>query len=699
MIERRMASTENTKLHFFPQAKPARSEGAPSTESGWSKVARDLLLLTPLLLFVCFYGLNDTSIHHVDETTHTRVTQEMLRDGEWWHPKVFGESYFNKPPFKMWLTAIPVYLFGESNYSYRVVDGLCGTLTALSLYFFGLYLFRSRIAAIMSVVTLLSCRSYVFVHGVRTSTQDAMLLLMLTLAMICAYLFLEKLQTSARATGGWTANRLAILGGLFVGLGVLTKNVAGFLPLMMLGVYLVLSGDLLRVLRAAPKQIFAVVLISFLVPALYLVPRIAYEPHLLSVMFGDEVMDRVSDGYHNREIFWFYFKRLFRYRAAVPPELIVAGTVFALFGMYFYDRRKYLFLLVWAVFPVILFTFVPSRLTWYMAPAFPGMALLSGAVFAAAVHALSRSIRQLRQGIVHWRPVALVLVCVVICGQSLLGLKKNYDFILDRIIHPPTIRLVFDRLTESVVAAEGRGRRLTTILFDTPQLGRNEKLYLDMQPDVRRVDTLDQLKEVLATLAPKSAIVYGEADKFQELAQVFPFTSYAFLPPANHRNRWAVIYSNTDVHLPALLPARYPVDFDRTPGRFLSGWSSAGLYHDITVRRSRGPASSIVLPGDRAKYAFGTFVKLNVSSLPVRKGQYPSVQILLNGLEVAKVDAIRSGFRSYDFQVPPGMWVNGQNVMTLRFGYPDGSAIGLQEELAMVNWMVVQVNSPLREAE
>jgi 4-amino-4-deoxy-L-arabinose transferase-like glycosyltransferase len=61
---------------------------------------------------------------------------EMLRTGEWWVTRMFGEIYVRKPPGMMWAIAGVSAVFGETAWSARAVSALACTAMALAAWWF-----------------------------------------------------------------------------------------------------------------------------------------------------------------------------------------------------------------------------------------------------------------------------------------------------------------------------------------------------------------------------------------------------------------------------------------------------------------------------------------------------------------------------------------------------------------------------------
>ena len=71
---------------------------------------------------------------------------------------------------------------------------------------------------------------------------------------------------------------------------------------------------------------------------------------------------RATRGYHNSDEFYFYLQALFTDRAAIGPELLLPSLGWAAVVAWRDRSEPHRFLLIWAILPVVLFTFFPSRI-------------------------------------------------------------------------------------------------------------------------------------------------------------------------------------------------------------------------------------------------------------------------------------------------------------------------------------------------
>jgi 4-amino-4-deoxy-L-arabinose transferase-like glycosyltransferase len=640
----------------------------------------DLLLLVLLGTFICFFRLDDFSFHHVDESTHVRVTQEMLHGGDWKNPAAFGKPYYNKPPFKMWLSLFPVTILGESNFSYRFLDALCGLATALLLYGFSRIVFRSRIMGIFSALSLLGCKSYLFNHGVRNANQDSMLVFLLSVALMSAWFFLNAIKARDRNFSsrtwqgqgwqryGWQGRiwKYAIIGGVAVGCSVLTKNVAGYMTFIILLPYLIISGEWRKLVSNGLKPLALIIALSLLLPALYVIPRSIGSGAMMTVFFEQEVYNRAVQGYHNRTEPFYYITRILFKRSAVSPEILILGMVLATIRFYTHRDKRFLFILCWAITPVLFFSLIPSRLGWYIAPAFPGMALLVGSVFATLLNSFKHRLKlwwqQRATSLVTTAGLGFVLLC------CLLALSHELAVVFDRVLFKGE-RIDFDRMVQDLNQQPHPQRG---ILYKNPLLAKNEIIYKDMLGTIRPVNSSAEATQLLAT----NEITYliAPVSEFAEIAALKQFTAYLFLPPSTHRTKWLVTFFYGDPKdLREFKLADETIDIGDRQDPVFSGWHGPYKLPDLTtVRNTAGTKPALALEGELARRTFGTEISLRLEPIKNKEYTISSITLALNGENFGSCEIPRDDFSICKATIPPERWISGKNLLTLSLFLADG---------------------------
>lgn len=162
--------------------------------------------LCALFVFLSVIGL--TPVLNGDEARFVQASREMLHHHEWIVPSVAGNPRYEKPVLIYWLTAGSLAAFGDHPAAARWPSALAASLAV------GLLAWRARSAlgpgAGWTAGLLLAAGPVFFFEG-RTCTADAVNLLWTLVAM----LLLERLVTgrpsTAAALGFWVASGLAVL--------------------------------------------------------------------------------------------------------------------------------------------------------------------------------------------------------------------------------------------------------------------------------------------------------------------------------------------------------------------------------------------------------------------------------------------------------------------------------------------------------
>lgn len=440
--------------------------------------------------FAFFWNLNG-SFNLGDESIHVRVIQEMRLSGRWWQPTYHGEPYFNKPPLKMWLTFIPIRLLGDHNYSYRLIDALAGVGTILLTAQLGYLLFGSRAVGFVAALVLLGSPLLLFRHNFREAVQDGPVVFLCTLAMFMGWKALALLYDREGELQRGERRRLHLYGvgiGLAVGCAVMTKWVAGLLPLILIGCYSVLSPKLLtRLWFQAKMPLLIAAFLSGALPALYVGPHYLFNRQALESAATTQIAERlITKGVHHVDDWTFYFRELFEEGAGGPPWVIIASLAICAVAAIRLRSRPLLFILIWTLVPLIGFSLMKSRLPWYIYPIFPSLALMVG---YAAVGALRMAVAIGRRAIsTRDRLVAELLIAALASVFSLacLGfIGKRLVKVTKRILAEGG-RLEIDVAVDDTVRSLARVPGSRVLFFDydpakqfaASQIDRREEIYL-----------------------------------------------------------------------------------------------------------------------------------------------------------------------------------------------------------------------------
>lgn len=324
---------------------------------------RLLLLLLPLCYALFFHDLGNRDIWNPDEDEYVQVNIEMVRDGHWIKPTLFGEPYSIKPPLLNWIgSGFSVLAGGVSEHTSRLPSAIAATLGLFALYPLGRMLFGRR-AAYLAVLVLATTPLYVeFGRWIQIN--------MISTALLVA--------TLTCFWWGWANPGRRSLAYLLMyapaALGTLDMGaVNAVMPAIVIASYLI-------VMRS-PRHILAL----RIVPGLIL---------FLAITAPWYVAVGLEGGYAENLLITTNFTRFFTEWQHTRPFYYYLGTTPAYFLPWFLylpgilylilsgrarrDRERLLFPLVWLVSLFVFFSCSQTKRSEYVLPVFPALALLVG---------------------------------------------------------------------------------------------------------------------------------------------------------------------------------------------------------------------------------------------------------------------------------------------------------------------------------
>lgn len=167
-----------------------------------------ILLVLCVLAFMT--NLHGYPLFDVDEPRYMETAREFLYPPyDWITPHFNWMTRFDKPILFYWLLASSFKLFGVTEWAGRIVSAIAGTLTVLGVYEFT-KIFSSRKQAFLTGLILITTAEFGVVS--RWAITDMTLCFFMVFTTMCLFLAIERNRS-------W-----AILGGMFCGLGLLTKG-------------------------------------------------------------------------------------------------------------------------------------------------------------------------------------------------------------------------------------------------------------------------------------------------------------------------------------------------------------------------------------------------------------------------------------------------------------------------------------------
>jgi 4-amino-4-deoxy-L-arabinose transferase-like glycosyltransferase len=341
-----------------------------------------------------FTALGRPQLWDRDEPRNARCAAEMHHRGDLVVPTFNGELRAHKPALLYWLIIAAYEVFGTSEFAARFWSATLGVGTALVTYRIGCILFtpRAGLWAGLAMATNLN-----FLVAARAATPDSTLIFFTTTAV---YLFLA---ATAQHDGQVTIQSTWRLAACYVcmGLAVLAKGPIGVvLPLGTIGLSLLYANDrqpdgvsiwarMLRPLRPTHvarcalllRPVWLAAIVIAVAAPWYIAVHIQTAGAWTEEFFLQHNVARATTTMesHGGPIFYYVIALL----AGFFPWSVFASpvTIEVVRGVRRGDASRFSFIVIacWTVWCVGLFSIAGTKLPSYILPAYPAVALASGA--------------------------------------------------------------------------------------------------------------------------------------------------------------------------------------------------------------------------------------------------------------------------------------------------------------------------------
>jgi hypothetical protein len=332
-----------------------------------------------------FIGLGSEDLHN-DEAIYSYAVDRIIESGEWLTPESSPqtafpgdpgdrrEAFFEKPPLKFWIVALPIRLglLPHDEFGLRFWDGVFAVIAFVYVFLIGRRLV-DPVCGIAAVFLLLVHFPLMFGHGLRSNVMEAALVLSYAGGIYHFLAWSESDRPSTRrihifSVAGWFT------------LGFMTKFVAvGFLPVVV-GTTALCVRDwrqrlLVDVRWWAAAAGTAIILI---------VPWFAYEyathgSRFWDIMFGAHVYDRMRGTLapSHTQPWSYYYAELYRHldSAGALGWVIVGAVLWVLESV----RRRWkggVLVLAWYLIPIGIISMSVAKLYHYSFPFLPAVALV-----------------------------------------------------------------------------------------------------------------------------------------------------------------------------------------------------------------------------------------------------------------------------------------------------------------------------------
>ncbi len=296
-----------------------------------------------------------------DEGIYANVNLELWRSHDWTKLTYFGQNFLEKPPLQFWLTWPLIGLLGPTELAMRLWPVAAGVATAVLLGWWAWQASRNRWLAWLVAIIFISGR-FVVNHAFRTGDLDGLLTWFIAFALYSYWRAADR----PRWWIGW---------GAATGLAIMTKSLAGLIPIMVAGLD-ILVGWRWKTLTWKHVSWGALALAVIAAPW-HLVETIRFGQTFWRDYLGFHVLERAAEPLFNRTAWWWYWSAIrtqfFPFSLFLPLALVLA------------IRRAWLdrssldrLLVIWFFVVLTVFSIIQTRREWYILPLYPAAALLVG---------------------------------------------------------------------------------------------------------------------------------------------------------------------------------------------------------------------------------------------------------------------------------------------------------------------------------
>jgi 4-amino-4-deoxy-L-arabinose transferase-like glycosyltransferase len=361
-----------------------RSRPSSLRERFWHPgTALEAVTLLSVTVFLLFYGLvpifggAGLGLVGADEPRYAQVAREMLARRDYITPMLYGKPWLEKPALYYWRAMFAFREFGVHDWVARLPSATFA-FTLVVLIYLHMRRFRPGGQLDAALITASCAGILSFARGASTDMQLAA---PLGIGMLGWYAWYE---TDSKF---WLFDLY-----FFVGAATLAKGpVAPFLALIIILVFVALRREW-TLLRRTLWWPGIVLYLAMVLPWFIAVQR--RNPNFLRVFFLQHNLERfATNRFEHEQVFWYYLPVIL---LSLMPWTIIAITALGSairesFAEWRARRAKHHymgfqragdafpeFLVIWAVLPILFFSFSDSKLPGYILPSVPPLTILTG---------------------------------------------------------------------------------------------------------------------------------------------------------------------------------------------------------------------------------------------------------------------------------------------------------------------------------
>jgi len=342
-----------------------------------------LAIILMFAAFNLFYNLGNTPISSWDEARHGVSAFEMIKNNNYiLNTYAYSNDYWNlKPPLSYWAIIAGYKLFGYNALGLRFFSAIAALLTILAVARFSL-IKNGRLASLISTAVLTTTMPYIIEHCARTGDADSIFILFFTLSII-SMLMIEKSIGFLYCTG------------VFFAFAFLAKSWHTISIIAIVGSYLILSGILFKL---KVREIILFLLSCALPILIWGIFRFSQDGFMFfKTMIDFDLLKRTSttlEGHIGSTSYYIENLQLgYFYWLMVLVSSVVSLTL--LLEPDIVNRRLFnniLAIFLWIAVPLLLYTKAKTKISWYILPIYPALAISIGGAVSVLLKSKKRNL-------------------------------------------------------------------------------------------------------------------------------------------------------------------------------------------------------------------------------------------------------------------------------------------------------------------
>ena len=378
---------------------------------------RTYVLVIALFFVVYVVPLGVRPMLIPDEFRYAEIPREMLATGDWVVPHLNGLRYFEKPVLGYWFNAVSIAVFGENAFAVRFFSSVAAGVSAFCVFLLVRRYARDNFAGLLTAAVFLTSFEVFIVST--AAVLDSMFTMFVTAGM--TVFFFADMERRR-----WRKTCLLALFGLFCGLAFLVK---GFVVFAVAAVAIMPFLFWQRRAIESFKIIWPPIITAALVTLPWCLLVYAREKDFWHYFFWTEHIQRFvsASSAEHPEPFWFFVPCLV---GGTFPWVVLLPAVISGLKKTSFRTPLIRYAVCWLLLPFIFFSASRGKLSTYILPCFPPLAILvSTALLTHSTDAKKKVLAPpayLLAGIAAALAIALILSRAMTADWALYGKHETW---------------------------------------------------------------------------------------------------------------------------------------------------------------------------------------------------------------------------------------------------------------------------------